>query len=113
MVFAFLQLIAGRERLSVHHLDVVFVFNSTIGNSCLIGMGAIVLNGAVLGDNCVVGAGAVVTGKMNAPAGSVLLGSPARIVKQVSPEMQAATETDADIYIERAKRDLPAAEDIS
>ena len=89
------------------------VHGCTIGNSCLIGMGAIVLNGAVLGDNCVVGAGAVVTGKMNAPAGSVLLGSPARIVKQVSPEMQAATETDADIYIERAKRDLPAAEDIS
>ena len=57
------------------------VHGCTVGDGCLIGMGAIVLNGAVLGEGCLVGAGAVVTGKTNAPAGSVLLGSPAKIVK--------------------------------
>ena len=49
----------------------------------MIGMGAIVLNGAVLGDNCLVGAGAVVTGKTCAEPGSVLLGSPAKVVKML------------------------------
>ena len=44
-----------------------------LGDRCLIGMGAIVLDGAVLGDGCLVGAGALVTGKTNAPAGSMLL----------------------------------------
>ena len=44
----------------------------------LIGMGATVLNGAKIGDNCIVGAGALVTGKMDAPAGSMILGSPPR-----------------------------------
>ena len=78
------------SRCTVGHSAIVH--GCTVGNGCLIGMGAIILDGAVLGDHCVVGAGAVVTGKTNAPAGSVLLGSPARVVKQVSPEMQAETE---------------------
>ena len=53
------------------------VHGCTVGDNCLIGMGAILLNGAVLGDNCIVAAGAVVTGKTDAPAGSLLMGSPA------------------------------------
>ena len=83
------------------------VHGCTVGNNCLIGMGAIILNGAVLGDGCVVGAGAVVTGKMNAPAGSLLLGSPAKIVREVSPEMLAETEKDAALYIDLARKYLP------
>ena len=51
----------------------------TVGDNCVVGMGAIVLNGAVLGEHGLVGAGAVVTGKMNAPAGSLLLGNPATV----------------------------------
>ena len=47
-------------------------------------MGATVLNGAKIGNNCIVGAGAVVTGKMDAPDGSMLLGSPAKIVRQLT-----------------------------
>ena len=65
------------------------VHGCTIGDGCLIGMGAIVLNGAVLGEGCLVGAGAVVTGKTDAPAGSVLLGNPAKAVKTLSPEQIA------------------------
>ena len=62
------------------------IHGCTIGNGCLIGMGSIVLDGAVLGDGCLVGAGALVTGKTDAPAGSVLLGNPAKIVKTLTPE---------------------------
>ena len=76
------------------------VHGCTAGDDCLIGMGSIVLDGAVLGDGCLVGAGAVVTGKMNAPAGSVLLGSPAKIVKTLTPEQVAHHRENALHYIE-------------
>lgn len=78
----------------------------TIGDGCLIGMGAIVLNGAALGEGCLVGAGAVVTGKTNAPAGSVLLGSPAKIVKTLSAEEIANQRESAMHYIAQAKESL-------
>lgn len=79
------------------------VHGCTVGDGCLIGMGAIVLNGAVLADHCLVGAGAVVTGKMNAPAGSVLLGNPARIVKELSADARLEQEKGAEHYVELAK----------
>ena len=47
-------------------------------------MGAIVLNGAKIGNNCIIGAGALVTGKMDAPDGSMILGSPAKVVRQLT-----------------------------
>lgn len=84
------------------------VHGCTIGNNCMIGMGAIVLNNAVIGDNCIVGAGAVVTGKMNAPAGSMILGNPAKIVKELTPEQIAGITANAELYINLAKSGLPA-----
>lgn len=78
----------------------------TIGDGCLIGMGAIVLTGAVLGEGCLVGAGALVTGKTNAPAGSVLLGSPAKIVKELTPEQIQQQKQDAMHYVTLAKTTL-------
>ena len=82
------------------------VHGCTVGDGCLIGMGAIVLNGAALGDGCLVGAGAVVTGKTNAPAGSVLLGSPAKIVKELTPEQMQQQKKDAMHYVELAQKNL-------
>jgi len=58
----------------------------TVGDNSLIGMGAIVLNGAKIGSNCIVGAGALVTGKMDAPDGSMILGSPAKVVRPLTEE---------------------------
>lgn len=78
----------------------------TVGDGCLIGMGAIVLTGAVLGEGCLVGAGALVTGKTNAPAGSVLLGSPAKIVKELTPEQIQQQKQDALHYVELAKKNI-------
>ena len=80
------------------------VHGCTVGDYCLIGMGAIVLSGAVLGDRCMVGAGALVTGKTNAPAGSLLLGSPAKVVKMLTQEQILEQRHGADHYIELAKQ---------
>ena len=76
----------------------------TVGDHCVVGMGAIVLNGAVLGDHCLVGAGAVVTGKMNAPAGSLLLGNPATVVKPLTQEQIYYIHRDAELYLRLAEK---------
>ena len=82
------------------------VHGCTIGDNTVVGMGAIVLTGAVIGENCVIGAGAVVTGKMNAPAGSVLLGSPAKVVKEVSEAQKQSNLHSAEHYLELAASQL-------
>src|SRR3954452_13927661 len=55
----------------------------TIADDCLIGMGARILNGAVIESECIVGAGALVTEGKTLPAGSLLVGFPASIVRQL------------------------------
>ena len=75
----------------------------TVGDNCVVGMGAIILNDAVIGENCLIGAGAVVTGKMNAPAGSLILGNPAKVVRPLSPEQLEYIRQDAELYMELAK----------
>jgi carbonic anhydrase/acetyltransferase-like protein (isoleucine patch superfamily) len=79
------------------------IHGCTVGDHCMIGMGAIVLSGAVIGDNCIVGAGALVTGKTNAPPGSLLLGSPAKVVRTVTEEQLEELRANAAHYIELAK----------
>lgn len=79
------------------------IHGCTLGDGCLVGMGAVVLNGAVLGRCCLVGAGAVVTGKTDAPDGSVLLGSPAKVVKQLTEEAMQQQEDGAEHYVQLAK----------
>jgi carbonic anhydrase/acetyltransferase-like protein (isoleucine patch superfamily) len=79
------------------------VHGCTIGDNCVVGMGAIILNGAVLGEHCLVGAGAVVTGKMDAPAGSLILGNPAKVVKPLTQEQIDYIHEDARLYVDRAR----------
>lgn len=62
------------------------VHGATVGNNCLIGMGAIVLNNAVIGDNSIIGAGALVTEGKEIPANSLVIGSPGKVVRQVTEE---------------------------
>lgn len=80
------------------------VHGCTVGNNCMIGMGAIILTGAILEENCLVGAGAVVTGKTHAPAGCLLLGNPAKVVKTLTPDQIADLRRDAEHYIVLAKK---------
>lgn len=74
-----------------------------IGDECLIGMGATVLDGARIGDQCIVGANALVTQHFVAPPGSMILGSPAKVVRALTPEERAGIKRWALKYIEVAK----------
>ena len=75
----------------------------TIGNECLIGMGATVLDGAEIGDRCIVGANALVTQRFKAPPGSMILGAPAKVVRALSAEEQRALRNWAEKYVEVSK----------
>lgn len=75
----------------------------TIEDECLIGMGATVLDGARIGARSIVGAGAVVTQRMIVPPGSMVLGTPAKVVRPLSEAEQRALKGWADKYVEVAK----------
>lgn len=74
-----------------------------IGDECLIGMGATILDGAKIGDRCIVGANSLVTQEFTAPPGSMILGSPAKVVRALTAEEQAGLRRWAEKYIEVAK----------
>lgn len=75
----------------------------TIEDECLIGMGATVLDGAVIGARSIVGAGAVVKQRMVVPPGSMVLGTPARIVRSLTPEEMAGLRPWAEKYVHVAR----------
>ncbi|MBN9073887.1 MAG: gamma carbonic anhydrase family protein [Rhizobiales bacterium] len=76
----------------------------TIGDNSLIGMGAIVLNGARIGSNCLVGAGALVTERKEFPDNSLIVGSPARVVRTLDAEAVERLRWSARHYMENARR---------
>lgn len=76
------------------------VHGCTVGENTVVGMGAILLNHAKVGKNCMVGAGAVVTGKMDAPDGSMLLGNPARVARPLTAGEIDGLRGSAERYIE-------------
>jgi carbonic anhydrase/acetyltransferase-like protein (isoleucine patch superfamily) len=80
-----------------------------IKSNCLIGIGAVVLDGAVLEEECLVAAGAVVSPGTQAPRGSVLMGTPARVKRQVTPADLDLIYRSAKGYIELSRDYLPAA----
>ena len=82
----------------------VMLHGCTIGDETLIGIGAVVLNNAKIGKNCLVGAGSLVTEGKEFPDGSMILGSPAKVVKQLSPEQIEGLRRSAQHYVENAHR---------
>ena len=74
----------------------------TIGDECLVGMGAVVLDGAVIGEQCLIGARALVTQRMQIPPGSLVLGSPAKVVRALTPEERAGLKHWAEKYVANA-----------
>lgn len=85
------------EYVTVGHGAIVH--GCTVGDNTLIGMGATLLNGSKIGKNCIVGAGALVTGKMDAPDGSMVLGSPARVVRPLTQSELAGLRPSAEHYM--------------
>jgi carbonic anhydrase/acetyltransferase-like protein (isoleucine patch superfamily) len=76
----------------------------TVGDGSLIGIQAVVLNGARIGKHCLVAAGAVVTEGKEFPDGSLILGSPAKVVRGLTPEQIAGLKNSAAAYVQNAKR---------
>lgn len=76
----------------------------TIGDNSLIGMGAIVLNGARIGRNCLVGAGALVTEGKEFPDNSLIVGSPARAVRELDAASAERLRLSAGHYVANARR---------
>lgn len=86
---------------TVGHAAVVHA--CTIGDECLIGMGAVILDGAVIGDRCIVGAHALVTAGTVVPPGSLVYGSPARVVRPLREEERNGLKAWAEKYVEVAR----------
>ena len=76
----------------------------SVGNNSLIGIGAIVLNGVKIGNNCLVGAGALVTEGKEFADGSMIIGSPAKAVRMLSPEQIEGLKMSARHYVDNADR---------
>ncbi|RMG79559.1 MAG: gamma carbonic anhydrase family protein, partial [Chloroflexi bacterium] len=79
------------------------VHGAHIGDNTLVGMGAIILNGAQVGRNCVIGAGALLTQGKHYPDNALILGSPARAIRDVSESEIAANRRSAAQYVAKAK----------
>jgi carbonic anhydrase/acetyltransferase-like protein (isoleucine patch superfamily) len=82
----------------------VMLHGCDVGDYSLIGMSAVVLNRARIGRYCLVGANALVTEGKQIPDGSVLMGSPAKIVRQISDNERAVLEGSAAVYVQNAQR---------
>ena len=76
----------------------------TVGDNSLIGMGAIVLNGARIGRNCLVGAGALVTEGKEFPDNSLIVGSPAKVVRELDGAAIERLRMSAQVYVVNARR---------
>ncbi len=107
------------QDLSVLHADVglpltigedvtighrVMLHGCTIGDGSLIGIGAVVLNGAKIGSGCLVGAGSLVTEGKEFADNSMIMGSPARVVRQLTPERVQGFRRGAADYVSNARR---------
>jgi carbonic anhydrase/acetyltransferase-like protein (isoleucine patch superfamily) len=89
-------------RVTVGHQAILH--GCTIADDCLIGMGARILNGAVIASECIVGAGALVTEGKHFESGSLIVGAPARVVRQLTDEERQALRVSAEHYADKAQR---------
>jgi carbonic anhydrase/acetyltransferase-like protein (isoleucine patch superfamily) len=89
------------DDVSVGHQ--VMLHGCTVGEGSLVGIQAVVLNGARIGRGCLVGAGSVVTEGKEFPDHSLILGAPAKVVREVTPEQVARLRMTALHYVEKAR----------
>jgi carbonic anhydrase/acetyltransferase-like protein (isoleucine patch superfamily) len=92
------------DRVTVGHM--AMLHGCVIGDGTLIGIGATLLNGSSIGKNCIVGAHALVTEGKSFPDNTVVMGTPAKIVRAVTDADREAMRANAERYIQRARRYL-------
>ncbi len=85
------------DRVTVGHKAVLH--GCTIGDNSLIGINAVVLNGAVIGTNCLIGSNALIPEDRRIPDGSLVLGSPGRVVRRLSDREVAEITEFSDLYV--------------
>ncbi|MBU0588686.1 MAG: gamma carbonic anhydrase family protein [Gammaproteobacteria bacterium] len=90
------------DNVSVGHQ--VMLHGCTVGEGTLIGIGSVVLNHAKIGKHCLVGAGSLVTEGKEFPDGSMIMGRPAKVVRELSPEEIANLQRIAQHYKDNARR---------
>lgn len=98
------------EGVTVGHQAVVH--GCTVADNVLVGMGARVLSGAEIGADCIIGAGAVVTEDVEIPPGSVVMGVPGTVVREVDEEDVERVRENARIYVEKKERYTQAFEPV-
>jgi carbonic anhydrase/acetyltransferase-like protein (isoleucine patch superfamily) len=86
----------------------VMLHGCTIGEGCLIGIKSVVMNGARIGKNCLIGAGSLVTEGKEFPDRSLILGTPAKVVRQLTDEEVQGVLRSARHYVALARRYLQA-----
>ncbi len=90
------------DNVTVGHL--VMMHGCTVGDGSLVGIGSIVLNGARIGKCCLIGAGALVTEGKDIPDYSVVMGSPGKVIRTLTPEQAAGIAAGSMHYVENWKR---------
>ena len=95
------SLVIGEDCTVGHH---AILHGCTLRDRVLVGMGATVLNNAVIGEDCLIGAGALVTENKVFPPGSLIVGSPAKVVRELTPEAIASLKTSADQYVANQRK---------
>lgn len=96
------------ENTSIGHSAIIH--GCSIGNNCIIGMGAIIMNSAVIGNNCIVGAGSLITENKTYPDCSLILGSPAKVIRPLTKEEILSIKENAKHYILLAEKALSKTE---
>jgi len=76
----------------------------TVGDNCLVGIGATILNGAVIGKNCIIGAHTLITEGKQIPDNSLVVGAPGRVMKTIGDAQEQMLRASALHYVENAKR---------
>ena len=90
------------KNVTIGHM--AMLHGCTIGDSSLIGIGATILNGAKIGRNCIIGAHALVTEGKEIPDNSLVVGAPAKVIRERTPEQEAGLLASAAHYVENWKR---------
>ncbi|WMJ82369.1 gamma carbonic anhydrase family protein [Clostridium sp. MB40-C1] len=89
------------ENTSIGHNCVIHACK--VGKNCLIGMGSVILDGAEIGDNTIIGAGSLVTGGKKIPSGVLCVGSPARVVRELTEKDVEYISSNCKTYVDISK----------
>jgi len=76
------------------------VHGATVRDNCIVAICSVLLNQVSIGDNCIVGAGAIVMERVVIPPNSIVFGAPAKVAKEVTPEIKRAIRKNAEVYVD-------------